>query len=276
MVGAIEKYNQRVDKVDSLVCVSLDPELARLSLRFGSEEFPQFAFNKEVIDATHEFVSAYKPTFAFYEAQGSKGFEELQMTVNYIREHYPSILTIGDGKRGDIGRTNEQYATAIYDKFGFDATTLQPYFGRESLEPFLKRKEKGCIVLCRTSNPGAREIQDLLVLKKPLWHVIAKMVAQEWNTNGNCMLVVGATYPKDIKTIRGLVGDMPLLVPGIGAQGGDVRAAVQAGVDSQGRGLIINAGRSIIFSENPGQAARRLRDEINRWRDLSKHPLKEG
>lgn len=276
MTGAIEKYNRRVDKTDSLVCVSLDPELARLPERFGAEEFPQFAFNKEVIDATHEFVSAYKPTFAFYEAGGSKGFEELQMTVSYIRKQYPGILTIGDGKRGDIGHANEQYAAAIYDEFGFDATTLQPYFGRESLEPFLKRKDKGCIVLCRTSNLGAREIQDLLVRKKPLWHAIAEMVAREWNMNGNCMLVAGATYPKDIKTIRSLVGDMPLLVPGIGAQGGDVKAVVQAGVDSQGRGLVINAGRSIIFSENPAKAARTLRDEINRWRGLSKHPPKEG
>lgn len=265
-MNVIEKYDKRVDKINSLVCVSLDPEIARLPPRFQREKFPQFAFNREIVNATHEFVSAYKPTFAFYEARGSRGFEELQMTVHYIQKQHPDILTIGDGKRGDISNTNEQYATAIYDEFGFDATTIQPYLGKESLKPFLERKEKGCIILCRTSNPGAREIQDLPVGEKPLWYVVADMVARGWNTNGNCMLVVGATYPGDMKTIRELTGDMPFLVPGIGAQGGNVKAAVQAGLDSNERGLIMNAGRSIIFSENPAEAARTLRDEINRWR----------
>lgn len=276
MLGAIEKYNARVEKANSLLCIGLDSEFEKIPERFQGRESPQFEFNKWIIDQTAEYVVAYKPNTAFYESQGDMGVRELKMTMEYLQEHHPDIFTICDAKRADIGNTNQQYAIAIFDRLGFDAVTLHPYLGREALEPFLERKEKGCIILCRTSNRGAEEIQDLLINGKPLWHAIAKMVAEEWNMNKNCMLVAGATHPKDIKTIRNLVGDMPLLVPGIGAQGGDVKAAVQAGIDSQGRGLIINAGRSIIFAENPAQAACRLRDEINRWRGPSLYPPKEG
>lgn len=266
--GAIEKYNARVEKADSLLCVSLDPEIGRLSPLLRNKRLAQLTFNKHVIDATHEFVSAFKATLAFYETRGSRGFEELKMTVDYIKRQHPDILLIGDGKRGDIAHSNAQYAAALYDEFDFDAVTLHPYLGKESLMPFLERKDKGCIILARSSNPGARELQDLIVNDKPLWHVVAEKVVKEWNENGNCMLVAGATYLEELKIIRRLAGDMPLLVPGVGAQGGDVQGAVEAGVDSKGKGLIMVAGRSIIFAEDPAMAAKSLRDEINRSRHI--------
>lgn len=264
MSGAIEKYNKRASEVNSLLCSGLDPNIGKAP--------EQFEFNKRVIDATHEYVSAYKPNFAFYEAAGDKGISELKKTIEYLQEKYPDILTIADAKRADIGSTSDQYAKSIFEWFGFDAVTLSPYLGRDSIQPFLDYKDKGCIILARTSNPGAREFQDLLThgqpeLRsddhiRPLWHVVADTIAKEWNENNNCMLVVGATYPEEIKAVRGLVGDMTLLVPGVGAQGGDVKAAVQAGLNSQGQGLIISTGRAIIYADDPAQAARALRDEI--------------
>ena len=266
MVGAIEKYNARVERADSLVCAGLDPDFEKLPERFQKLEFPQFEFNKWIIDQTAEYVAAYKPNIAFYESQGSKGVRELKMTVEYLQENYPDILTICDAKRADIESTSAQYAKAVFEWFGFDAVTLNPYLGKDALQPFLDYKDKGCSIVCRTSNPDAREFQDLLVEGRPLWQVVAETVVKNWNGNKNCMLVVGATYPEDIKTVRELVGDMTLLVPGLGAQGGDVRAAVEAGRTAHGKGLMISTGRAILFAENPGQAARSLRDEINRWR----------
>jgi orotidine-5'-phosphate decarboxylase len=248
MVGAIEKYNNRTKKVDSFLCAGLD------------SPYPQFEFNKKIIDATHEYVSAYKPNFAFYEAGGDKGFAELKKTVEYLQKKHPDILTIADAKRADIGSTSEQYAKSIFDWFGFDAVTLNPYLGKDALQPFLDYKDKGCIVLCYTSNPGAGEFQGWG--QPPLWQFVAKKVHDEWNEHENCMLVVGATYPEEIKAVRGLVGDMTLLIPGIGAQGGTVKTAVQAGLNSQKQGIIISTGRAILFADDPAEAARSLRDEI--------------
>lgn len=256
MNGAIEKYNTRAEKVQSLLCVGLDSDVPE----------SQLAFNKRIIEQTHEFVSAYKLNIAFYEARGKQGMRELKTTMDYLQSAYSDIFTICDAKRGDIANTNAQYAKAYFDWYGFDAITLHAYMGKESLQPFLDYKDKGCIILARTSNPGAREFQDQKIGEKPLWYVVAETVAKEWNENGNCMLVAGATYPEELKIIRGIVSDMPLLVPGIGAQGGDIKAAVQAGLDSHGMGLIIVAGRSIIFAEDPGKAARALREDINQWR----------
>ena len=275
MSGAIEKYNICSESKDSLVCCGLDPDIGKIPEKFKKLEFPQFEFNKWIIEQTSPYVAGFKPNTAFYESRGDKGLKELKMTMEYLQKNHSDIFTICDAKRADIASTSKHYAQSIFDWLGFDAVTLNPYLGKDALQPFLDYKDKSCIILVRTSNPGAREFQDLMVEDKPLWHAVSKAVAQEWNSNGNCMLVVGATYPKDIKTIRSLVGDMPLLVPGIGAQGGGVKAAVQAGVDSQGRGLIINAGRAIIFSENPAEAARSLRDEINRWRDFAEHSPQE-
>ncbi len=266
MSHVIKKYNRRVGQVDSLVCVGLDSAYERLPERFKGAEFPQFAFNRWIIEQTHPFASAYKPNMAFYEERGDEGLRSLEMTLAYLRHHHPEIVTICDAKRADIGSTNRGYVTAFFDRMGFDAVTLNPYLGREALAPFLERADKGCIILCRTSNPGAGELQDLLIDGKPLWQVIAERVSRVWNERGNCMLVAGATYPAELRQIRAIVGNMTLLVPGIGAQGGDIEQTVRAGLNSYQRGLIINSSRGIIFSENPAEAARSLRDAINRHR----------
>ena len=190
----------------------------------------------------------------------------LRRTMAWLRERHPDILTICDAKRGDIGSISSAYASAIFDGLGFDAVTLNPWLGRDALAPFLERSDRICIILCRTSNPGAGEFQDLPVSGRPLWQEVVLAVSERWNENGNCMLVMGATQPQELAQARQLAGDMPMLVPGIGAQGGEVAATMRAGLDAQGGGLIINAARSIIYAADPGVAARALRDEIDQER----------
>lgn len=265
-MSIIDKYNKRVDKVNSLVCVGLDSEFEKIPERYKELEFPQFEFNKDIIEQTHENAAAYKQNIAFYEARGDRGILELKKTQDYLRERYPDIFLICDAKRGDIGNTNKGYIDLILDWLGFDAMTVAPYLGRESLEPFFKRDDKGIIVLCRTSNPGAGEIQDLIVDGKPIWQIIAEKVKNKWNKNNNCLLVVGATYPEATAKIREIVGDMTFLMPGIGAQGGDVESAVKAGINSDKKGLIINSSRGIIFSQDPREEALKLKEEINKYR----------
>jgi orotidine-5'-phosphate decarboxylase len=230
------------------------------------EDSPQFAFNRWIIEQTHPYAAAYKPNMAFYEARGDAGLHDLKLTVEYLHAEHPDIPIICDAKRGDINSTSANYATAIFDWLGCDAVTLQPYLGGEALSPFLSRADKACIVLCRTSNAGSGEFQNLLVNGKPLWQTVAETVRDHWNKLDNCMLVVGATYPEELQTVRALVGDMTLLVPGIGAQGGSIEQTVRCGVNSRGMGLIINSSRGIIFAEDPAQAARDLRDAINQFR----------
>jgi len=263
----LDKYNRRVEATGSLVCVGLDSEIDRIPSRFSGEDFPQLVFNRWIIDQTAEHAAAIKPNMAFYEARGARGWDELHMTMEYLRAHHPEIVTVCDAKRADIGNTNRGYVTAIFDEMGFDAVTLHPYLGREALAPFLERTDKACIILCRTSNPGAGEFQDLDVDGIPLWQAVAEKVDRDWNSNGNCMLVVGATYPEEMRTIRAIAPSLTFLVPGVGAQGGDVGAVVAAGLDADDRGLIISSSRGIIFSEDPGGAARELRDEINAARE---------
>ncbi len=263
---SIEKYNQRADAINSLVCVGLDPEFAKLPDRFKSAGFPQFEFNKYIIDATYAHAAAFKPNVAFYEARGDAGLRELKMTMDYLREHHPDIFTICDAKRGDIGNTNAQSVAAIFDLFGFDAATVQPYLGKEAILPFLNRTDKVTIVLVRTSNPGAGEIQDLLVDGKPLWQIVAEKCEHEWNEHGNVMQVIGATYPKEMEVIRGIAKEMTFLVPGVSAQGGKVEATVKAGLNSDKKGMIINSSRGIIFANDPGAEAKKLKEEINRHR----------
>jgi orotidine-5'-phosphate decarboxylase len=258
---SIHKYEARVDVTGSLLCIGLDSTVERLPVRFRPESTPQFAFNRWIIEQTHPYVSAYKPNMAFYEERGEAGLRDLRLTMAYLREHHPDIYTICDAKRADIESTNAGYVREIFDHFRFDAVTLHPYLGREALSPFLERADKGCIILCRTSNLGAREIQDLPVNGTPLWKVIAEKVCAEWNTRGNCMLVVGATYPDELRQVRALAGDMTLLVPGIGAQGGDIAQVLAAGRNREGRGLILNASRSVIFARDPGTEARRLAED---------------
>jgi len=259
----LDKYNRRVDAIDSLVCVGLDSEMEKIPARFSDDEFPQFAFNRWIIDQTAEYAASVKPNMAFYEARGAQGLNELQMTMEYLRAQHPEIVTICDAKRADIGNTNRGYVTAVFDEMGFDAVTLHPYLGREALAPFLERTDKGCIILCRTSNSGAGEFQDMDVEGRPLWQAVAEKVDGDWNSSGNCMLVVGATYPDEMRAIRALAPQMTFLVPGVGAQGGDAASVVAAGLDAHGRGLMISSSRGIIFSDDPAGAARELRDEIN-------------
>ncbi len=263
MSSIITKYEDRAAKIDSLLCVGLDAEFSKIPARFQTLEHPQFEFNKYIIEQTHEYAAAYKPNSAFYEARGDQGMRELKMTMEYLTKQYPDIFTILDAKRADIGNTNNGYVTSIFDWLGFDAVTLHPYLGREALEPFLKRTDKCSIVLCRTSNSGAAELQDIVSVDgKMLWQTVAEKVTKEWNVAGNCMIVVGATYPQEMKIARGITGDMTFLVPGIGAQGGSVKDVVEAGLNSKRQGLIINSARGIIFSENPKEEARKLCQEI--------------
>lgn len=262
----LEKLSKRVQEAGTLACVGLDADFDKLPERFKALEHPQFEFNKWIIEETHEFVSSFKPNAAFYEARGDAGMRELKMTMDYLISFYPDIVTILDAKRADIGNTNAGYVTSVFDWLGFDAITLHPYLGGEALEPFLERTDKASVILCRTSNPGAGEFQNLVAEGKPLWQRVAEKVSKEWNKNDNCMLAVGATYPEEMKVIRETVGDMTFLVPGVGAQGGDVAAVLAAGKNSKSEGLIINSSRGVIFSEDPKSAARTLRDEIQAHR----------
>ena len=261
---------------NTCVCVGLDPVYDRLPTTVRQDVSPEdafFAFNRAIIDATHDLVCAYKPNSAFYEAHADGGMRALMKTVTYIKQTYPHIPVILDAKRADIGNTNHGYVQAAFDTIGADAITVHPYLGKEALAPFLARKDKGILVLVKNSNPGSDEFQNLLVGQEPLYQVVARHVAENWNTHGNCALVVGATYPSELKQVRAIVGDMPILIPGIGAQGGDIAATVVAGKDSRGQGMIINSARDILYAsegENFAQAAREatqnLRDTINSYR----------
>ena len=239
-------------KLGNFLCVGLDSELSRIpaSARKGTIRDTLFNFNREIIDATHRLVCAFKPNSAFYEAHGEEGLLTLSDTVNYIHKVAPDVPFILDAKRADIGNTNNGYVEAIFDRLGVDAVTLHPYLGKDALMPFLKQREKGIIILCKTSNPGAGEFQDLETGGKPLYLTVAEHVSQKWNENKNCGLVVGATYPEDLKKVRAVAGDMPILLPGIGEQGGDLAKTVVAGRDSRGRGMIISASRSVIFASS--------------------------
>ncbi|MBI4973157.1 orotidine-5'-phosphate decarboxylase [Candidatus Roizmanbacteria bacterium] len=267
------KLDLIVKNNNSLVCVGLDSDFDKLPESVKKEKYPQFSFNKAIIDATAQYVCAYKPNSAFYESQGEKGIQELKMTIDYLRNKYPGIVTILDAKRADIGSTNKGYVEFIFDYLGFDSVTLHPYLGKEALQPFLMRKDKGCIILCRTSNPGAGEFQDLVVNGKPLYQIVAEKVIHDWNSNDNCLLVVGATYPEELKKIRKISGDMTFLVPGTGAQGGDIEETMKAGLNSKNAGMIINSSRGIIFASNKedfaevaGKEAHKLLNAINKYR----------
>jgi orotidine-5'-phosphate decarboxylase len=293
----MELLRARWETAGTLLCIGLDPETERLpgSIATGVMEAQAgdgatddgadrieralMAFNMAIVDATADLVCAFKPNAAFYEAHGPAGLRALIGTIAYIHSRYPDIPVIHDVKRGDIGSTSAAYARAAFDVAGADAVTLQPYLGRDALAPFLERAERGCFILCRTSNPGSGELQDLLVsggsegVPQPLYQVVARTVAEKWNTRANCALVVGATYPEEVRAVRTIVGAMPILVPGIGAQGGDLAATVEGGLDSRGQGLIISASRSVLYASSGSdfaQAARaeamRLRDTINKER----------
>ena len=264
-----DKLKASATNTNSLVCVGLDSDAAKLPTGID-----QLAFNKAIVDATHDLVCAYKPNTAFYEAQGAGGIQALKDTCDYIRSVAPEVLIILDAKRADIGNTNAGYVQFAYEYLGADAITLHPYLGGEALEPFLARGHKGAIILCRTSNPGSGEFQDRPVDGHKLYEHVAKMVANDWNGQQNCMLVVGATYPDEAARVRALVGDdVWFLVPGVGAQGGSVEATMNAAQNSHGDGLIISSSREILFASSGSdfaEAARskaeKLRSEINTYR----------
>jgi len=257
----VDKLLAASHRNESLLCVGLDPDpglMPKISL---------LEFNKAIVDATADLVCAYKPNLAFYESLGIDGLKALQKTIEHIPGHIPII---GDGKRGDIGNTAKAYAKALFVTFGFDAATVSPYLGLDSIEPFIEYKDKGVFILCRTSNPGSVDFQSLVNGEgMPLYEAVARK-AREWNVSGNIGLVVGATYAEELKSVRQLCLEMPLLIPGIGVQGGDLAATVKYGVDARGENAIIAVSRQIIYASQGkdfAQAARNnaveLRDNIN-------------
>ena len=263
----------------TLLCVGLDPEPERLpaAVRHGQRSIGQtlLAFNAAIVEATADLVCAYKPNIAFYEAHGPEGLEALIRTIALIHERAPGVPVLLDAKRGDLANTSRLYAQAVFDTYGADAVTVQPYQGQEALAPFIERADRGIFVLCRTSDPGAGELQDLLVAGtgEPLYLRVARAVAERWNVHGNCGLVVGATWPDELRAIRAAAPELPILLPGIGAQGGDLAGSVRAGVDRQGQGLLVSVSRSVLyasagadFAEAARREAARLRDAINQHR----------
>ncbi|MBA5689516.1 orotidine-5'-phosphate decarboxylase [Rugamonas apoptosis] len=258
---------------DSLLCVGLDPDMAKLPAQFQSAPDGIYQFCREIIDATADLACSFKPQIAYFAALGAE--QQLEQICAYARANYPHIPLILDAKRGDIGATARQYAREAFDRYGADAVTVNPYMGSDSVEPYMEWSERGVIILCRTSNPGGSDLQFLKVDGKPLYQHVARLVAEKWNSNGQCALVVGATFPEELAQVRAIVGDMPLLVPGIGAQGGDIAATVRSGKTASGAGMMINSSRAIIYApqqagEDFAAAARRValdtRDAINQYR----------
>ncbi len=273
MAPFVERLLDCSKKKDSLLCVGLDVDPVRIPEPLRGRSDWVYEFNRGIIEATSDLVCAYKPNLAFYEALGLSGLEALERTLKAM----PSdVLVIGDAKRGDIGHTAQAYARALFDGFGFDAVTVNPYMGQDSVEPFLAREDRGVFLLCKTSNPGSGDFQDLVCSvpegSLPLYQIVA-LRAREWNARGNLGLVVGATYPRQLAAVRGLAPELPLLIPGVGAQAGDLERTVVDGTDAAGERALINSSRQVIFASSGAdwmEAARRaasdLRDAINGYR----------
>ena len=272
----MQSLHARWQQANSLVCVGLDPEPARFPARYSDDPDAIFGFCRDIVDATAPYACAFKPQIAHFAARGAE--DALERLIAHIHASHPGIPIILDAKRGDIGSTAQQYATEAFDRYGADAVTANPYLGRDSVQPFLDRADKGVVILCHTSNPGAGDFQDLHVSGeggngRPLYQHVAERIARDWNGHGNCALVVGATWPEQLREVRAIVGEMPLLIPGVGAQGGDVEAVVKNGRTADGSGLMISSSRAILYASNgdgyadaAATAAKTLRDEINRHR----------
>lgn len=267
----MQTLRNRWQQAGTLVCVGLDPEPARFPARFAGDADAVFAFNRDIVDATAEYACAFKPQIAHFAALGAEA--TLSRLIEHIHAAHPGIPVILDSKRGDIGSTAQHYAAEAFDRYRADAVTANPYLGRDSVQPFLDRAERGVVVLCRTSNPGAGDLQDLIVDGRPLYQHVAEKVARDWNDQGNCALVVGATWPAQLREVRAIVGDVPFLVPGVGAQGGDVEAVVGNAKTADGSGLMVSSSRAILYASSgddyaaaAAAAARELRDQINRYR----------
>lgn len=263
-----EDLDASIIQNNSLLCVNLDPDAEKLPEQFKTSHNPLLSFNTSIIDATKSSVCAYKPNSAFYEAHGAVGLEQLKKTVDYIK-HETDVPVILDCKRGDIGNSNSAYLQFAFEYLDVDAVTIHPYLGHESWREHIEMfADKGFFVLCRTSNPGAGELQDIDIAGIPLYLHVAQQVVQKWNTKGNCMLVVGATYAQELKKVREVAGDVVILAPGVGHQGGDLAQTVQNGITSEKNGLIVAVGRSVIYAQNPGEEAEKLQKEINACRNF--------
>ena len=256
---------------NSLLCVGLDPDMAKFPPCLERRPRQIFDFCRAIVDATADLVCCFKPQIAYFAAQRAE--DELAAVIAHIHDHHPTLPVILDAKRGDIGSTAEQYAIEAFERFKADAVTVNPYLGKDSVAPYLAYRDKGVIILCRTSNPGGSDLQFLDVGGEKLYERVARLISTQWNETGQCALVVGATFPAEIARVRELTGDMPLLVPGIGAQGGDIERTVRAGCSADGNGLILNSSRAILYAgsgDDYAAAARRValetRDAINRWR----------
>jgi orotidine-5'-phosphate decarboxylase len=267
----MQALRDRWNTSDSLVCVGLDPEPARFPAHVRDDADAVFVFCRDIVDATAEFACCFKPQIAHFAALGAE--DALRRLVAHVHAAHPGVPVILDAKRGDIGSTAQHYATEAFDRYAADAVTANPYLGGDALQPFLDRADKGVVILCRTSNAGAQDLQDLLVDGRPLYQRVAETIASRWNANGNCAVVVGATWPSQLREVRAIVGDMPFLVPGVGAQGGDVEAVVRNAKAPGGTGLMVSSSRAILYASDgrdfaraAGSAAMTLRDEINRHR----------
>ncbi len=267
----IEKLSAAWAEHDSLLCVGLDPDIGKFPPHLQGQPDAIFTFCKAIIDATADTACAFKPQIAYFAALRAE--DQLEALCSYLRLNYPQLPVILDAKRGDIGATATQYAREAFERYGADAVTVNPYMGSDSIAPYMEWQDRGTIVLCRTSNPGGSDLQFLNADGKPVYQHVAQLVAEKWNTNGQCALVVGATFPNELAAVRAIVGNMPLLVPGIGAQGGDVAATVAAGKTADGCGMMINSSRAILYAgqgEDFAAAARvvalETRDAINRCR----------
>ena len=269
-------FNQQLQSAwasqGSMLCVGFDPDPKRLPTSLQGKPEGIFEFCREIADATADVVCAFKPQFAYFASQRAEA--QLEKLVRHLKDQYPHIPVILDSKRGDIGSTADHYALEAFERYGADAITVNPYMGFDTIEPYLKHEGKGVIVLCRTSNPGGSDLQFLNVSPQgePLYLHLAKLAATQWNSTGQIGLVVGATFPEEISKVRAIVGDMPLLIPGIGAQGGDIEATVKAGSvpGKPGTGMIINSSRAILYASSGNdfaQAARKVaqatRDALN-------------
>jgi orotidine-5'-phosphate decarboxylase len=264
----IDQLNAAWQKNNSLLCVGLDPDPAKFPAHLKGLDDAIFEFCAAIVDATADLVCAFKPQIAYFAARRAE--DQLEALIAHIHKNHPGIPVILDAKRGDIGSTAEQYAVEAFERFKADAVTVNPYMGRDSVEPWLAYPDKGVILLCRTSNPGGSDLQFLDVGGEKLYERVARLSANDWNSSGQIGLVVGATFPAEIARVRELVGDTPLLVPGIGAQGGDIEATVKAGRTANGTGLMINSSRAILYAgkdANYAAAARQValetRDAIN-------------
>lgn len=271
-MGFYKQLQAAWEKNNSLLCVGLDPDLARLPAGMQDAD-GVFEFCKQIVDSTADLVCSFKPQIAYFAALRAE--PQLEALCRYIKQTYPEIPLILDAKRGDIGATAGQYAREAYERYQADAVTVNPYMGYDSVAPYLEWQDKGVIILCRTSNPGGSDLQFLDVGGRPLYQHVAKLVAEQWDKNQQCALVVGATFPKELAAVREIIGEMPLLVPGVGAQGGEVAATVQAGRTAKGLGMMINSSRAVLYAkteqgEDYRAAARRVamatRDEINLYR----------